>query len=148
MMPHTDLLEEIEKLAPDDREKLTVVLSEKYLTKASPLSRNHDHIVKTPGICGGSARLVSTRIPVWTLVRLHQLGVSEADLLRSYPAIKATDLAHAWTYANLHEAEIEQDIAENEADDGEATSTWNSTYHDSTLACPQTLADKSLPAAR
>jgi uncharacterized protein (DUF433 family) len=41
---------------------------------------------------------VRTRIPVWVLVRSRQLGVSEADLLRSYPALHAEDLANAWAY--------------------------------------------------
>ena len=60
-------------------------------------------------------RSVRTRIPVWLLVQAKRLGTSEADLLRSYPTLRAQDLANAWAYAWLYRDDIEQQIAENEA---------------------------------
>jgi uncharacterized protein (DUF433 family) len=45
---------------------------------------------------------------------LRQSGVSEADILRSYPTISAEDLAHAWHYARAHLAEIEAQARANE----------------------------------
>ena len=71
-------------------------------------------IESTPDICGGEARLVRTRIPVWLLVRARELGSSEADLLRAYPSLRADDLAHAWRYARLHPEEIRDAIRRNE----------------------------------
>ncbi len=59
------------------------------------------------GVCGGEPCIVRTRIPVWMLFRMHQSGVSEADILRSYPTISVEDLANAWHYARAHRAEIE-----------------------------------------
>jgi len=35
--------------------------------------------------------------------------------LRSYPTLRAEDLANAWAYTRLHREEIEREIAENEA---------------------------------
>jgi uncharacterized protein (DUF433 family) len=52
---------------------------------------------------------------VWLLVQATRLGTSEADLLRSYPTLRAEDLANAWAYARAHREEIEREIAENEA---------------------------------
>jgi len=72
-------------------------------------------IEMTPGVCGGEPRIVRTRIPVWTLEQARRLGTSEADLLRSYPALRAEDLANAWAYVRSHREEIEQQIRENEA---------------------------------
>jgi uncharacterized protein (DUF433 family) len=72
-------------------------------------------IEKTAGTCGGAARVVRTRIPVWTLVQARRLGVSEADLLAGYPTLRAEDLANVWAYARLFPAEIESDIQANEA---------------------------------
>ena len=72
-------------------------------------------IESLPGVSGGEPCIVRTRIPVWVLVRSRQLGMSEADLLRSYPSLRAEDLANAWAYYRLHHAEIEQQIADNEA---------------------------------
>ncbi len=71
-------------------------------------------IDKTPGICGGEARVMRTRIPVWTLEQARRLGVSEAVLLASYPTLRAEDLGNAWNYARRNPTEIERVIAENE----------------------------------
>ena len=68
-----------------------------------------------PGVCGGEPCIVPTRIPVWVLVHARELGTSEADLLRSYPTLRAEDLANAWAYFRSHRQEIEQQIRENEA---------------------------------
>jgi len=66
------------------------------------------------GVCGGEACIVRTRIPVWVLERARSLGVTEADMLRSYPTLRAEDLAHAWGYVRAHRDEIERHMRENE----------------------------------
>lgn len=71
-------------------------------------------IESTPGVCGGEPCIVRTRIPVWLLVQARRLGTSEADLLRSYPMLRAEDLVQAWAYALAHREEIEQQILANE----------------------------------
>jgi uncharacterized protein (DUF433 family) len=48
-------------------------------------------------------------------VEARRLGYSDVDLLTSYPTISATDLAHAWVYAEAHADEIELVIERNEA---------------------------------
>ncbi|MCX6377003.1 MAG: DUF433 domain-containing protein [Armatimonadetes bacterium] len=72
-------------------------------------------IESAPGVCGGEARIVRTRIPVWVLEQARRLGTSEADILRSYPTLKAEELAMAWAYARSHREEIERDMRDNEA---------------------------------
>lgn len=72
-------------------------------------------IESRPGVCGGEACVVRTRIPIWVLVRSRQLGLSDAELLRNYPSLRAEDLANAWSYARAHAAEIESAISHNEA---------------------------------
>ncbi len=71
-------------------------------------------IESTSDVFGGEARIVRTRIPVWLLVQMRRLGVSEADILRSYPTLRAEDLTNAWAYARLFPDEIEQQIQANE----------------------------------
>jgi uncharacterized protein (DUF433 family) len=71
-------------------------------------------IVRTPGVCGGDARVIRTRIPVWVLHRMRQLGISESDILKSYPTLRAVDLVQAWSYADHHRQEIEEAIRANE----------------------------------
>lgn len=71
-------------------------------------------IESLPDVNGGEPCIVRTRIPVWVLVQARQLGAEEADILRSYPMLRAEDLANTWAYARTHRAEIEQQILENE----------------------------------
>lgn len=72
-------------------------------------------IEMTDGVAGGVACVLRTRIPVWLLVQARQLGMSEADLLRSYPTLTAQDLANAWAYYHSHRAEVDREIGEQEA---------------------------------
>jgi uncharacterized protein (DUF433 family) len=80
------------------------------------LSNSWQGIEKTPGVCGGDACIVNTRIPVWLLVNAHRLGISEAQILQNYPTITAADLGNAWAYAKAYPDEIEIAIRENEED--------------------------------
>lgn len=72
-------------------------------------------IEKTPGVCGGSACIVRTRISVWVLEGFRRLGWTEAKILASYPTLRAADLVHAWAYVDVHRHEIDEEIRQNEA---------------------------------
>jgi len=72
-------------------------------------------IESDPGICGGEACIVRTRIPVWVLVQARRQGTVEAELLESYPTLRAEDLVNAWAYYREHRDEIEQQIRDNES---------------------------------
>jgi uncharacterized protein (DUF433 family) len=72
-------------------------------------------IESVPGVCGGEPCVVRTRIPVWVLEQARRLGLSEADILRAYPGLRAEDLANAWAYVRLHRDEIEGQLRDNEA---------------------------------
>lgn len=71
-------------------------------------------IEKTEGVCGGSACIVRTRIPVWLLVEARNAGASEASLLQSFPSLRAEDLINAWAYYRANKEEIDAEILENE----------------------------------
>jgi uncharacterized protein (DUF433 family) len=102
-------LQEIEKLLPTlTRAESTVAVVVRDLGEAFP------GIESTPGVCGVEPCIVRTRSPVWVLVQAKRLGTSEAELLRSYPTLRAEDLANAWAYARAHREEIEQQIHANE----------------------------------
>jgi len=72
-------------------------------------------IESTSDVCGGEPCIVRTRIPVWALVQAKRLGMSEADLLCSYPTLRAEDLVNAWGYYRSHQDEIARQIRDNEA---------------------------------
>jgi uncharacterized protein (DUF433 family) len=67
-------------------------------------------------VCGGEPCVARTRIPVWLLEQARRLGTSEAELLRSYPTLRAEDLANAWAYVRSHRDEITRQIEANEGD--------------------------------
>ena len=78
------------------------------------LNESFPGIESTPDVMGGEPRIVRTRIPVWLLVQGQRLGMSEANLLTSYPTLRAEDLTNAWAFALAHRQEIEQQILDNE----------------------------------
>jgi uncharacterized protein (DUF433 family) len=82
----------------------------------SDLTNEYPGIEKTPGVCGGDARIGSTRIPVWLLIRQWQLGITEERQLSGYPSLRKEDLNNAWNYYRANKEEIEQQIRENEED--------------------------------
>lgn len=71
-------------------------------------------IESRPEVCGGDPCIANTRIPVWALEQARRVGYSEADLLRSYPDLRAEDLVHAWAYVEAHSGEVERLIREHE----------------------------------
>jgi len=104
-------LEEVEKLLQDmtraEKAQLLQWIA-RDLGDAAP------GIESTPGVCGGEPCVVRTRIPVWVLVQARQLGASEAELLESYPTLRAEDLVNARAYALSHQKQIEEQIRANE----------------------------------
>ncbi len=94
------------KLAPREKAELLSLL-ERQTARVFP------GIERTLDVCGGSACIAGTRIPVWGLEEARRQGATEAQLLLSYPALRAEHLAQAWAYVETHRAEIDQDIREN-----------------------------------
>jgi uncharacterized protein (DUF433 family) len=94
-------------LSPGERAQL-------FVTFTRDLSGTAPGIDSDPRICGGEPCIVRTRIPVWVLVQCRRLGMNEADILKSYPTLRAEDLVNAWAYEHLHREEINRQIAENE----------------------------------
>lgn len=85
-------------------------------------------IEKTPGVCGGDARVRNTRIPVWLLVVARKAGGTDDALLEDYPTLAAADLDAVWDYYRENTLEIEQtiwkaDIAAN-VPDGSPPPAW------------------------
>lgn len=110
-MPASTALQKAEallpKLSPNEKAKLL-----QQVVNGS--AKNFPGIEKTPGVCGGDACIIRTRIPVWLLVNWRNLGLSDAQLLEEYPSLREQDLNNAWAYYLAFPAEIEQNIKEND----------------------------------
>lgn len=106
-MTLAELESQVMALPPSDKARLVQLL-------LPDITHAFSGIEKTPGICGGSARVSHTRIAIWLLERMRQLGMSDAAILKAYPYLSAVDLANAWVYASANHIEIEAEIRQNE----------------------------------
>lgn len=103
-----DVLSKLPLLTPQDRDRVFESLDQR------PDEARFPSIVKTPGVCGGSARLIRTRIPVWLLEELRRHGADDQEIQRHFPTIQESHLKQAWLYIASHREEIDQEIRENE----------------------------------
>lgn len=110
-MTNIDEMEEIiMKLSPAERARLLQKI-------VQHLGESFPNIESDTEICGGEPRIIRTRIPIWLLIQAHKLGTTDADILKSYPSLRAEDLVSAWAYYRGHREEIEKQIRENEEND-------------------------------
>jgi len=58
------------------------------------------------GVIEGEACIVGTRIPVWLLVKIREMGLDEASIIKSYPILTKEDLSNACNYYQHHSEEI------------------------------------------
>jgi uncharacterized protein (DUF433 family) len=108
-----DLVSLIDRFVADGLEGIGLAPPERKRS-SQLMSRSHGTIEKSRGVCGGAARVVGTRIPVWQLVEARRLGATEAQILLDYPRLTAENLVDAWEYAENHPKEIDAEIRVNE----------------------------------
>lgn len=104
---YDQVLSEIAALPRQDRARL-------FVWMAADLVDQLPGIEFDPRICGGSARVAGTRIPVWSLEAWRRLGAGDEEILRNFPTLGSEDLVNAWHYVERHRAEIEREMRENE----------------------------------
>ena len=70
-----------------------------------------EHIEKTPGTCGGRARIAGHRIRVVDIVAQHQhWKKTPEEIVEVYPSITLADIYAALAYYHDHRDEIDADI--------------------------------------
>ena len=72
------------------------------------------HITRVPGVCGGRPIVQGTRTPVKAIVGYHKLGLSADDILTGLPHLTPAQVYEALSFYHDHQAEIEQEIAEDQ----------------------------------
>ena len=102
-----DVREAVLHLAKPDQARLLALV-------AMEITDSYPGIDFQEGVCGGVARIVRTRIPVWTLETARRQGLTDASILAAFPSLTAEDLANAWAYARAHRETMEREIAANE----------------------------------
>jgi uncharacterized protein (DUF433 family) len=73
------------------------------------------HIIKTPGVCGGKACIAGHRIRVMDVVVWHERrGMCPEEIVHNYPGITLADVHAALAYYFDNHAEIEADLRNDE----------------------------------
>jgi uncharacterized protein (DUF433 family) len=72
------------------------------------------HIVKTPGTCGGKPRIAGQRIRVQDIVLWNEEGRSPEEIAGEFPPISLADIHAALAYYFDHRSEIDADIQADE----------------------------------
>jgi uncharacterized protein (DUF433 family) len=76
----------------------------------------HAQIVKTPGVCGGRARIDGHRIRVQDIIIEYEWqGLSPEEICREHPGLSLAQVHSALAYYFDHRDEIRAEILEDEA---------------------------------
>ncbi len=71
-----------------------------------------EHIVITPGVCGGKPRIDGHRIKVQHVAVWHErMGLSADAIVQDHPELSLADVYAALTYYFDHREEIDRDIS-------------------------------------
>ncbi len=73
----------------------------------------HPYIVRTLGVCGGRPLIKDIRISVRQIAQLYKAGDLVDEMVQAYPHVNPAAIYDALSYYLDHQAEIEQEIAEN-----------------------------------
>jgi len=74
-----------------------------------------ERIVKTPGTCGGKARIAGHRIRVLDVVHWSEhAGLTPREIVEYYPSITVEDVEAALAYYHAHPEEIREEVRREE----------------------------------
>jgi uncharacterized protein (DUF433 family) len=73
----------------------------------------HPHIVRQPGVCGGSPTIRGTRISVRHVAELFQAGECAENIRQSFPHLRLSWVHDAISYYLDHQPDIDREIEEN-----------------------------------
>ena len=77
---------------------------------ATDTTKKKSWVQKTPNVCGGDSCIRNTRITVNGLVEWCKLDLSDERILEIIEGLAPEDLAAAWEYYWLNQAEIDEEI--------------------------------------
>jgi uncharacterized protein (DUF433 family) len=80
---------------------------------STEIATEHPHIVRQPGVCGGSPVVRGTRLTVRNIATLWKEGESVEAIVKSYPHLRPSWVYDAISYYLDHQQEIDQEVEEN-----------------------------------
>ncbi len=73
----------------------------------------HPHVIRKPGVCGGSPIIRGTRITVRLLASQIRGGATPDEIIRAYPHLSLAQVYDALSYYFDHRQEIDQELEDN-----------------------------------
>ncbi len=73
-------------------------------------------LVRTPGVCGGRLHLDGTRVTVLQIVTLYKRGETPEEIGQNFPQLNLSQVYAALAYYHANRAEIDQELADEEAE--------------------------------
>jgi uncharacterized protein (DUF433 family) len=90
--------------------------SQDTVTAAGTLPVIREHIVATPGTCGGKPRIAGSRIQVKQVAIMHERqGISAEEIVSGFPHLTLAGVYAALAYYHDHREEINAEIAADRA---------------------------------
>jgi uncharacterized protein (DUF433 family) len=80
----------------------------------APIAQPKQHIVSTPGVCGGKPCIAGTRVRVWDIAVRAQAGESPDEVLTHFPHLSLSDVHAALAYYYDNRQAINEQAAEDE----------------------------------
>ena len=80
---------------------------------AAETPTEHAHVVRMPGVCGGSPLIRGTRITVRHVAVLMKAGESVDQIVQTFPHLKESWVHDAISYYLDHQPEIDKEIEDN-----------------------------------
>lgn len=72
-------------------------------------------LVRSPNVCGGLLRVDGTRVTVSQIATLYKRGESAEEIGENFPQLKLSQVYAALAYYHANRAEIEQELADEQA---------------------------------
>ncbi len=82
------------------------------------VAETYRYILKTPGVCGGQARLEGSRICVHDVIGLLQNGETVDSVIRQLPGLSRAQVFECLAYYEDHLAEVDYLVARQMAEAG------------------------------
>lgn len=77
---------------------------------------SREHVVSTPGVCGGRPRIAGSRIQVKHLAIMHERqGMSASEIVAEFPHLTLADVYAALAYYHDHREALNAEIAADRA---------------------------------
>jgi uncharacterized protein (DUF433 family) len=85
----------------------------------------YTYVTKTPGVCGGKARVEGTRIRVNNVAYLHKEGANDDKIREAYPDLTSSQIHAALAYYYDNREEIDGELEADAQSFAQADRDWD-----------------------